>query len=44
VDGANALHPLADVLRAARRLRHFLEQALREKMAEGIDMAHVRFS
>jgi len=25
-------------------LRHFLEQGLREKMAEGIDMAHVRLS
>ena len=40
VDGANALHPLADVLRAARGLRHFLEQALREEMAEGVDVAH----
>jgi hypothetical protein len=40
VDGANPLHPLADVLRAAGRLRHFLEQALREEMAEGVDMAH----
>jgi len=41
VDGAHALDALADVLRAAGGARHLLEQAWREKMAEGVDVAHV---
>ena len=40
VNGANALHALADVGRAARGLRHQPEYALRKEMAEGIDVPH----
>jgi len=37
---ANALHALADIPGAAGGARHLLEQARREEMAEGIDVAH----
>jgi hypothetical protein len=40
IDGANALDAFADVLRTAGGARHLLEQAWREEMAEGVDMAH----
>ena len=40
VNGANALHALADVGGAARGLRHQPEYALRKEMTEGIDVTH----